>query len=1004
MGNRVFLYLCTETEAAQGGGRPFAEAKNHFPPLWQLLLADGREGPANVAQRLPFLDTDTGNLIGDAAAARDRFSLLERYVVGHPQLDRIPGLALQFEAFRRYLDEEAALVRAGAADPDAPLWFSADLDELSWLDGDIDGFVERMAAQCGAFWRELQDAIAADRAGRVAELLEVQGPAWHAGEWSSWLWQFGFGGLDHPYFDQPERPRRIAFEAFEHDHYADQAALGHDRILFEADGLRGLRRRGEHDEHDRLQPGEVLIPAQWQDILDAGHEQRELYWVARQDRYGLLERHADGRVRLLLEPVLSEVDEFQALAPCALAAVRIGERAGLLQDDGGWRLAPEAASPPAQAIGRFSHGRACARSGERVGYLDTAGHWCVPPVYDAGGDFTGEGYVEVRRKGRFGLIDRDGATALEPQYDALEWNGDARAYLARRGRQCGWLHADGRAWVATEWDEIEAMPAGTAIRVRRKGRYGLLDWSGRECVAAAYRALDLDHETYDADAPVQREALRYVVRTGGRDGGLGMIDADGRELIPPVYDELSAFAAWIETGPGETADASGEAWRTPPHLIALRREVDGRGRRGAWDLRLGREVVPCAHDRVFAAALYRDGADIVVGYLVADELPGAEHEDEGYSRQRMQVLRADGSALHSGYAWIGVARPLDWSELSEIAQRLYRAWSADDAVEAVRSDDDGFEWLRRDGSRRGHVEWLAERYAAGDRDAALRLARELRDGYGVAADPVAARRWMARAAGIAADPPARRPGLLARLFGAADARWSPDAAAADGSADAMDELAAMLIDGVCGAPAPALARDWLEHLLDRVAPNHARAQIRLGHLLQNGIGGDADPERALRLFERAAAQAEPDALYNLGHAHEFGLGTAIDHERALDHYRRAAEIGDGDGAHRAGLVALRLGAHAGADRAAACAEAARWLRRAAEHDSYAGAHIAGSDLAALLVRGDGVERDVDEAERLWLAAAEGGHRGSIEHLLALYGDQDSERHDPERAAYWRQRR
>ena len=1001
MGNRVFLYLCTEVEAEQGGGRPFAEAKNHFPTLWQLLLADSREGPSNAAQRLAFLDTDTGNLIGDAAGARERFAILERYVVGHPRLDRIPGLGLQFEAFRRYFDEESALVRAGADRAGAPLKFSADLDELSWLDGDGEGFIERMAAQCGAFWGELQEAIAADHAERVAELLEVEGPAWHADEWSSWLWQFGFGGLDHPYFGQRERPRRIAFEAFEHDDYADQPELGHDRILFEAGGLRGLRRRGEYDEHDRLQAGETLIPPQWQDILDAGHEARELYWVAREDRYGLLERHADGRLQLLLEPMLSEVDEFQALGPCALAAVRIGERAGLLQDDGAWRLRPDAASPPAHDIGRFSHGRACARSGERYGYLDPAGQWCVAPAFDAGGEFTAAGHADVRRKGRVGLIDRHGTLVLEPQYDALEWHEEAGAYLARRGRQCGWLHADGRAWVGLEWDEIDAMPAGAAIRVRRKGRYGLLDWSGRECVAPLYRALDLDHETVDDAAPARREALRYLVRTAGRDGGLGMIDADGRELVPPVYDELAAFASWIEAGAGESADEHGEPWRTPQHLIALRREVAGRERRGAWDLRLGREVVPCAHDHVFAAALYRDGDEVVGGYLVAEDLP--EDEDQGYGRQRMQVLRADGAVLHAGYAWIGVARLLDWSELSAIALHLYRTWSADRPVEAVRSDDDRFEWLRRDGRRHDHAEWLAAACSAGDRGAALRLARELRDGYGVDADPVAARLWMARAAGIEPHASARRPGLFARLFGAADAAWTPAGAAADASVDAMDELAAMLIDGVGGPAAPALARDWLERLLT-LAPDHPRAQIRLGHLLQNGVGGDADAERALRLFERAAAQAEPDALYNLGHAHEFGLGTAIDHQRALDHYRRAAEVGDGDGAHRAGLVALRLGANAGADRAAACAEAARWLRRAAEHDSYAGAHVAGSDLAGLLARGEGVERDVDEAERLWLAAAEGGHRGSIEHLLALYGDEDSERHDPERAAYWRQRR
>lgn len=985
MGNRVFLTLCTPAQLDAGDGRPFAEAKNHFPTLWQLLLADSREGTPNTTQRV-FFDADTGNLVGEVAPARERFALLQRYVLGQPRLNRIDGLDRAFAAFAAYLESESAQVRELAGEPDAPLLFSADLDELAWLDGDTDDFIARMAVQSAALWEGLREAIAEDDARRVAGLLEVEGVAWNAGEWSSWLWQFGFGGLDHPYFEDRERPRKISFEAFQRQRAEEEDALDYERVSFLADGLRGVRRRGEYDESDRYRPGEVLVPAQWDAVFDAGHRRRELYWVERGGRIGLLERGGDGAIAVLREPDLDEVAPFEDGPERTLAAAWIGGRAGLLRDDGRWQCAPDALAPPAQAIGGFSHGLARTESDGRVGYIDGDGRWRIEPRFDDGGDFNAEGRADAVRGGVAGLIDRDG-NEIAGGFDRMDWDPDLPGWRVRRGGLHGWLHPDGREWIAPAWNELEPMPHGARIRARRKGGCGLLDWSGGERVAPRWRAIAPDPL---ADARDEGAAPRYLVRGEGRTGGHGLIDADGAELVPAVYAEIAAFDYWAEPG----ADG-GEQWRTPPRLLSLRRKDDPQ--RGAWDLQRGREVLACAHDVAFPAVFWRDGERVVHGWLA-----GANFDGEDGPDQHLRVFDADGAPLHAdGYAWIGEARFLEAETLSHLQSALLRAWSADAPVEAVRGDDGRFEWLYRDGRRVGHVEHLRARYAAGDRAAALRLARELRDGYGLPADPAQARQWMARAAGLELDAPPRRRGLLGRLFGGGVRDWSPDAAAG-GEPEAMLELAAMLAEGVGGPEQPALARRWLQHLLERVDADNADANVRLGYLLQNGIGGEADAARALALFQRAAERGDRNAAYNLGHAYEFGHGAQIDLERALDWYRRAADADDGDGAHRAGLVAQLLAAREGAGREALLADAARRLRAAHANAEYEGAHVAGADLGALLWRGSAEERA--EAERLWLQAAEAGHGPSIERLIALYGDEDSARRDPERAAHWRARR
>ncbi len=71
----------------------------------------------------------------------------------------------------------------------------------------------------------------------------------------------------------------------------------------------------------------------------------------------------------------------------------------------------------------------------------------------------------------------------------------------------------------------------------------------------------------------------------------------------------------------------------------------------------------------------------------------------------------------------------------------------------------------------------------------------------------------------------------------------------------------------------------------------ADAQYELAKLYEKGLGVDADPTKALELYQAAADQNFPDAVNDLGFLYyQGGLGVAADPAKALDLFRQAADL------------------------------------------------------------------------------------------------------------------
>jgi len=147
------------------------------------------------------------------------------------------------------------------------------------------------------------------------------------------------------------------------------------------------------------------------------------------------------------------------------------------------------------------------------------------------------------------------------------------------------------------------------------------------------------------------------------------------------------------------------------------------------------------------------------------------------------------------------------------------------------------------------------------------------------------------------------------------------------------------------------------------------------HLFE-GRGGARDAARAFELFSRAAAAGSAPSLLGLYGCRRRGLGTPRDERGALAHLVRAAEGGVVEALAEMGLLHLTGECGVRAD----AAEAARWLRRAADAGDAKSCGL----LGALLRDGVSAPADARAAAELFRRGAEAGCAASmVEHAAAL---------------------
>lgn len=267
----------------------------------------------------------------------------------------------------------------------------------------------------------------------------------------------------------------------------------------------------------------------------------------------------------------------------------------------------------------------------------------------------------------------------------------------------------------------------------------------------------------------------------------------------------------------------------------------------------------------------------------------------------------------------------------------------------------------------------------------------------------AAQYWLARHYQHAPRPDLARSHMLyqqAAAQGLAEAHWQlgnqyrHGQAVEQDHAKAIEHLRQAAESGLRGAQTAlaellqqqgehAAAFDWFQRAADHHDPD---AHAALAQIYLLGQHTERDPALARRHAEAAAARQHPEALRLLGDIHRYGLGTEADAERARGYYQHAADLGN-SAAHQNLLADSALDQHQDYSRTQ---EAARRQHQAEQ--TYQAAFACHHGLKR--------PQDYAAAHRLYLEAAEQGHRKAQTNLGMMHYHGQGCPPDAAAAAYW----
>ena len=115
---------------------------------------------------------------------------------------------------------------------------------------------------------------------------------------------------------------------------------------------------------------------------------------------------------------------------------------------------------------------------------------------------------------------------------------------------------------------------------------------------------------------------------------------------------------------------------------------------------------------------------------------------------------------------------------------------------------------------------------------------------------------------------------------------------------------------------------WYRKAADQ---SFARAQCNLGYMYESGKGVTKDYTEAVKWYRKAAEQGYARAQCNLGYMYEYGNGVIIDYTEAVKWYRKSAEQGNNGAQNNLGTMY-----HSGRGVTKDYAQAMNWYKKAAD--------------------------------------------------------------------------
>ena len=177
-----------------------------------------------------------------------------------------------------------------------------------------------------------------------------------------------------------------------------------------------------------------------------------------------------------------------------------------------------------------------------TGMINRAGVEVLPPVYEhiasPDPDFAEvSGYVTIQQNGRWGLADTAGRIRIPPAYSEFFTTVFDSLFRTKKDGLDVLLNAAGENLLPEGCTDLRILREAGAASFRKNGSYGVYYVSTGRTVPPAYE--EVNSVFYGND---WLKSCLVVVK----DGWNGLLGPDGREIVPPRFDE--AFNGLSENG------------------------------------------------------------------------------------------------------------------------------------------------------------------------------------------------------------------------------------------------------------------------------------------------------------------------------------------------------------------------------------------------------------------------------------------------------------------------
>ncbi|MGF6929706.1 hypothetical protein QFZ48_005206 [Chitinophaga sp. W2I13] len=220
----------------------------------------------------------------------------------------------------------------------------------------------------------------------------------------------------------------------------------------------------------------------------------------------------------------------------------------------------------------------------RWGWIDIkTGKVLQEPIYEeAGKSYALKNAIEITKAGKVGLAAEDGTIIVPAGYESFDYLGGNSTYFGFTANgKTGIMDQNGKVIIPAVYDKCKPGPATTLFAVEKNGKTGLVDAGGKTLLPFQYTGTGLTGNV-------------MKVSIGDK---YGVVNTEGKEIIPPRYSDIKAInAAGQEVFDGGVISAPGQAKDrvSPVPVVFLVSDATGTG---LFDAN-GKSLLPLTYSRI----------------------------------------------------------------------------------------------------------------------------------------------------------------------------------------------------------------------------------------------------------------------------------------------------------------------------------------------------------------------------------------------------------------------